>query len=1611
MDCFNSNKPGQIFGNDLTTEYSYGQPRTNAKLAMGLKDSLDFYQFTSTDLTFEDIIFMTDLRPEQALRYQQASRIQRDCFRLDFIYPKVQAQLQIGGSYNPLNLVSNANECLANFAGVGQTANEMLKGVTDVLDQIKTFLFGADETGVLNKLCLVIVNACLAGKNFIVSLLFNVAMHFGSKILAKISAFFQRRDTEAIPADLQINDGFIAGVASTIQNNFGLCAATLGALLAVLLQLVLGLPNFQTVDQALKFFGERGRNLKGIVDFHKVSLPMFTSVGEYLLTSCFGKVRTDDELDQYLVGYADWSARVMNLVQMDPPFATRIEKDKTLVFECDKLYRQSVEYACLLGQKKLHPEMTLHFQKVSKIVEEMRRMCDNTGVFGNRPRTKPLVVHLFGESGVGKSGMTWPLAEDLNAALSSDLATAKDFAREIYFRNTEQEFWDGYCGQQVVVYDDFGQRADSQAAPNEEFMEIIRAANLAPYPLHMADLAEKRRTKFCSKALILTSNVLEQKVNSLTFPDAYRRRVDVCAKVDIKTEYSKTGYSKATGAAVLRLDRTKCDGPVDTAPYLLELYDAENQQPLLDEEGAPIKMDYDEFLEHCVKVLKRSYEDSQLMNNKLESRINQDRFNKIRAMMQANYTVSYSKESEEVKIIKQALTGAEGFDRKKWTDTIMTSLDHTLRDAFASIKKWMESVFTLKNSLIMIGLALAGLGVWKWISRSSDKKPHQPRQRTSPADVATEGNPSGDPNTIRKPILVTEAVTSGDPNTLRNKQVATEAVTSGDPNTLTNKRVTVEATTSGDPNTVKRPIVTTEAEPSDVQPVLKTESSVSGDPRTVKNMRVYTEGETPAELQAWADSTAQDLITHRILSNLYKISKKEPNGEVTTLLNGLFVRDNVMLVPRHLLGHISTMDEIIIENMTNSRFPVPFRDCQVAEIKSSQNTDKDACLIKFPAYVNSHTDLVKHFQTMPELSLRRANVCLPTIREVRGQKMLLLLGNTQARFDAICLETSEGILNIRDSLVYSLNTISGDCGAPVIAQETSMLRKICGIHIAGARDGSAAFGQSVTRADLERTLQEFKGVVITDADTLPNFTKVSTDLQIDKEYSSDDIKSLLGLAADTFFFLGGCSQGIFSPQTSDILKSPLHGVYKEPVTKPAHLKHKEVNIMHKNLEKCGVNTPYIPKREVERAVNEVTAKLLTGREKIFQRVLTIGEAVQGSEVSDFLCPINRASSAGYPWVLERKNGYHGKTQWLGSTDYVIADEVREAVEKRIELAKQGIRAPTVWTDTLKDERRPIAKVDALKTRVFAHGPMDYTIAFRMYFLSFMAHVMENRIGNEQSIGTNPFGYDWTRTAKKLMEKGKKVFAGDFSTFDGTLNSCIMSAFVDVINKFYDDGEENARIREVLFKDVYNSIHLCQGKFYGTTHSQPSGNPITTVLNSFYNSVSMRIAYYRCAEMAGIKRPPEFDVAVSMVSYGDDNVINFADSVVSWFNQVTATKAFASFGMTYTDEAKTGEIVEYRALTDVAYLKRSFRFDGYFWRAPLDLDVILETPQWVRKCPDELDACIMNTEACVRELAQHSRETFDKWAPVLTNELYKATAIYPKVQSYDQYVREWNEEMI
>jgi hypothetical protein len=91
----------------------------------------------------------------------------------------------------------------------------------------------------------------------------------------------------------------------------------------------------------------------------------------------------------------------------------------------------------------------------------------------------------------------------------------------------------------------------------------------------------------------------------------------------------------------------------------------------------------------------------------------------------------------------------------------------------------------------------------------------------------------------------------------------------------------------------------------------------------------------------------------------------------------------------------------------------------------------------------------------------------------------------------------------------------------------------------------------------------------------------------------------------------------------------------------------------------------------------------------YQRVLTYEEAILGVADDEFLAPINRSTSMGYPYTMVNEK-LRGKKDAFGDGEWdlnsPLALQVKSDVEKLIENCRQGIQTGVYWSDTLKDER-------------------------------------------------------------------------------------------------------------------------------------------------------------------------------------------------------------------------------------------------------------------------------------------------------------------------------------
>jgi hypothetical protein len=466
-----------------------------------------------------------------------------------------------------------------------------------------------------------------------------------------------------------------------------------------------------------------------------------------------------------------------------------------------------------------------------------------------------------------------------------------------------------------------------------------------------------------------------------------------------------------------------------------------------------------------------------------------------------------------------------------------------------------------------------------------------------------------------------------------------------------------------------------------------------------------------------------------------------------------------------------------------------------------------------------------------------------------------------------------------------------------------------------------------------------------------------------------------------------------NPSKTNVYPSPFHSKLRWPtVTKPANLGKFEgkdgeiIDPLRLAIEKQFSPTKQFDQEILGNATKDFKDMVLSMKSPYKERpnkILSEYENLNGIDGDDYICSMNMKTSPGYPFTKhplfysdKRKNKY-GFLKEVSEDKFMLKTSIKDVIlEKEIAMS-QGIVPPFIWTDNMKDERLPANKVDRGKVRVFNCGPLDLTYLTRKYFLTFIAHCMHNNTG-EISCGINAHSISWMSLYKRITKYGKhKVIAGDYSNYDKRLPFDVIMQILDVIQEFYDD--EHYMIRKSIFIATFNAIHLCGKSLYRCFRGNPSGTPLTTIINCCANAILFRYAYmYLSVRQEPSVDPFTFRMYVEFASFGDDNISGVSDKV-PWFNAIAYSKVMEEYGIAYTSSAKENVVVEYEHIDDVSYLKRSFVFRDSWMFAPLDKNSIHETMQWCRMSNTHIDEIMQATfNSFCQEMVHYGEEEFNDY---------------------------------
>lgn len=434
---------------------------------------------------------------------------------------------------------------------------------------------------------------------------------------------------------------------------------------------------------------------------------------------------------------------------------------------------------------------------------------------------------------------------------------------------------------------------------------------------------------------------------------------------------------------------------------------------------------------------------------------------------------------------------------------------------------------------------------------------------------------------------------------------------------------------------------------------------------------------------------------------------------------------------------------------------------------------------------------------------------------------------------------------------------------------------------------------------------------------------------------------------------------------------------------------------------------------VESFTNDIKSNLPSDWKKELL-VLSDKASLNGLPGVIFVDGINRKSSMGYPWNCTKKN-------------YLIDDKCetypdgvnfKQDVWERVRVIEGKYakceRAFPIFTGHLKDEATSYEKIQKCKTRLFTGAPVDWSIVVRKNLLSFVRLVQLNKYVFEAGPGMVTQSIEWTELYRYLTHFGTdQIIAGDYGKFDKHMISDFVLAAFDVILNIHKEAgfsdEELKQIAGIAMDTAFPLTNLNGDlvEFYGTN---PSGHPLTVIINSLVNALYMRYCYYTLNPQ---KEVVSFKNNVNLMTYGDDNVMG-VNPDIPWFNHTAIQKTLSNIGVEYTMADKESESVPYINIDEVSFLKRKWLYDhevnGYL--APLDEESIIKSlTVWVPS--DTIDkycqmVAVMNSASC--EYFFYGRKKHDemrrKFLEIANQEPYKFYVQESHFPSFDQLVERY-----
>lgn len=587
--------------------------------------------------------------------------------------------------------------------------------------------------------------------------------------------------------------------------------------------------------------------------------------------------------------------------------------------------------------------------------------------------------------------------------------------------------------------------------------------------------------------------------------------------------------------------------------------------------------------------------------------------------------------------------------------------------------------------------------------------------------------------------------------------------------------------------------------------------------------------------------------------------------------------------------------------------------------------------------------------------------------------------------------------------VRYLNNEAGDCVLPYFTYDTKVQEKLFGIHVAG-RDGDCfvapLYKEDVTAFSKRGGKYEFAHFGRHDrkADVQGLFPDIRFTSEPGSHEKFHAPKGTYKIGEiDTPMFIPGKTNFEATTLQKGIHVNGVHIVNPYPLLKkPVHLAMFKtdkgyISPLKKALSRYSTRKTY-PLRAAYKNPNIFKGCEYPGMDEFEIRPLTMEEAVIGNGRD--IDPISLATSPGLPFVDKGIKLSTLVKRDIEAKTVAIDPRLSGFVQEYITTTEQEFSYMPAWcNDILKDETRPIARVDNGDTRLFSNMNKAHMIYSKMYIgmlKDVLMNVSKHKLDSDFATGIDPNSAHWRAMYIKLMAgKNRKLTAMDTPSFDISFLTEFKWCMIEYFWKRcgLEGSKSELTVNQWNWKchiaavvcSTLNSVHFTGHVVY-LVEGMPSGAWATTFFNTLLSSASFRAAWNVICERSGnTDKIDEYDTFVKSYFQGDDNISGIDSVNASFYNQLSIRQTLLELnGWDLSNPDKSAVTQKYIDMDEAVFLQRRYRVIGSHIFCPLEEKSITSMVHWVEK-GDKLksEQEIINYTQAIFEFGHYGEQRYEQ----------------------------------